>query len=85
MAGKRRVPGGAPKPLKRVAGAERRQARLRLELDQAVTDADRVIAAADYVRAALVANPDREAAARVEAFLTGEGDRINNAAKRVAS
>jgi hypothetical protein len=81
MAGKRRIPGQPPKPLKRHASAERRRGRLDIELALAATDTDRVHAAAGFVTAALAANPDPDVAASVVDYLVAAGDRLNKTRK----
>lgn len=73
MAGKRRAAG---KPLKRVAGTERRRERMLAELAAAKTDADRVMAVADWVRSGLVSRPEPDEAARIVKQLTAAGNRI---------
>lgn len=73
MAGKRSESG---RPLKRVASADRRDAQFEAELAAAETLADRVIAAADHVRAELAARPNAEVADEVVDFLRGAVARI---------
>lgn len=73
MAGQRK---GTGKPLKWVNSAQRRRAKLEEELQRLSDPRDRVFIAADYVRAALSTRTDAEAAERVVAVLTREGDRI---------
>lgn len=74
MAGKRQEKG---RPLKRVASARRLRQRLDAELAGLTDPRDRVVAAADYVRAALARRPGRaDVAAQVVEELTGAGDRI---------
>lgn len=75
MAGKRR---GTDKPLKRLASCDRRMNRVRDELAAAVTDADRIYVAADYLRGALHRGP--APAGQVDELindLIATGDRIN--------
>jgi hypothetical protein len=74
MAGSRKASG---KPLKRVSSAQRLREQLRAELATLTDPRDRVIAAADYVRAALARRPGRaDVADEVVEELMGAGDRI---------
>jgi hypothetical protein len=74
MAGKRQEKG---KPLKRVASAQRLRQRLDVELNGSTDPRDRVVAAADYVRAALARFPGRlDVADEVVDALIEAGDRI---------
>jgi len=74
MAGSRKTSG---KPLKRVTSSRRLRERLNAELADLTDPRDRVVAAADYVRAALARRPGRaDVAAEVVEELTGAGDRI---------
>ena len=74
MAGRRQEKN---RPLKRVASARRLRERLDSELAGLTDPRDRVVAAADYVRAALARQPGRaDIATEVVEELTGAGDRI---------